>query len=208
MFSPGCHKLSPHPRAAHKTSNTMEDRDITRYACRIEAAKHVLLLLVCSPFTLSALLAGSPPGGTWPESVAVLCLVSQWPPLPCSSTMHEIINSCSVMLQHPSMENIRLNKSRQLRLLKVRWRLLKARRKAYWNCLRGIASLVVSTSDPVTPIYRYWCINMCIEEGGGGPLRERKKQQISFSMGVLSTWMCDEYSNLSPISHTLSDVPF
>ncbi len=51
------------PSACSPTLRTMEDRKIQRYGCRTEAASHVLLLLVCSPFTLSVLLAGSPLGG-------------------------------------------------------------------------------------------------------------------------------------------------
>lgn len=67
---------SPHWHPPHtvRPQNTMEDREIQSYGCRMEAANHVLILL-------SRWQAAPSGGGTRPESVAVLCLVCPWPPL-------------------------------------------------------------------------------------------------------------------------------
>lgn len=59
-FSPGCHKLSPYWHTLHKTSNTLKDRKIQRYAGWRQPGMSFISLLY-SPFTLCVFLASIPP---------------------------------------------------------------------------------------------------------------------------------------------------
>lgn len=59
-FSPGCHKLSPYWHTLHKTSNTVKDRKIQRYAGWRQPGMSFISLLY-SPFTLCVFLASIPP---------------------------------------------------------------------------------------------------------------------------------------------------
>lgn len=198
------------PCANSKTSNTMEDREITEVWMPDGGSQ------ACPSSSLS--VHHSPPVSCWQAALQgdMTWKCSSAPfglpvtSLPCSSTMHEIINSSCTIYWHLFSQ-----------WKTYRWIIVDNwDHKGHWwlpeRVCRGITfhlrSLVVSPSDPVAPIYRhrYVLIYNSFEReqrslwsptpGEFSALVSNKRKITSRQVGVLSVTYCQTFLSNLPLS--------